>query len=148
MWFISSLLLLIESYLIYYFLGMKNGLFQPLYALSHFMYEPYNISIFFYIVCNYFFRLVGCLSFSYLFLFLCHFLNKEYKGFFIAILIIYISIQLYNNNLLSIISFSSLNDSIYNQRIFMSSLLFSFIILNLNFFTYFLFKRRYYVSIN
>lgn len=146
--FISSLLLLIESYLIYYFLGMKNGLFQPLYALSHFMYEPYNISIFFYIVCNYFFRLVGCLSFSYLFLFLCHFLNKEYKGFFIAILIIYISIQLYNNNLLSIISFSSLNDSIYNQRIFMSSLLFSFIILNLNFFTYFLFKRRYYVSIN
>ena len=146
--FISSLLLLIESYLIYYFLGMKNGLFQPLYALSHFMYEPYNISIFFYIVCNYFFRLVGCLSFSYLFLFLCHFLNKEYKGFFIAILIIYISIQLYNNNLLSIISFSSLNDSIYNQRIFISSLLFSFIILNLNFFTYFLFKRRYYVSIN
>lgn len=146
--FISSLLLLIESYLIYYFLGMKNGLFQPLYALSHFMYEPYNISIFFYIVCNYFFRLVGCLSFSYLFLFLCHFLNKEYKGFFIAILIIYISIQLYNNNLLSIISFSSLNDSIYNQKIFMSSLLFSFIILNLNFFTYFLFKRRYYVSIN
>ena len=129
--FLSSLLLLIESYLIYYFLGMKNGLFQPLYALSHFMYEPYNISIF-----------------SYLFLFLCHFLNKEYKGFFIAILIIYISIQLYNNNLLSIISFSSLNDSIYNQRIFMSSLLFSFIILNLNFFTYFLFKRRYYVSIN
>ena len=41
------------SYLL--FLGMKNGLFQPLYALSHFMYEPYNISIFFYIVCNYFF---------------------------------------------------------------------------------------------
>ena len=71
--FISSLLLLIESYLIYYFLGMKNSLFQPLYALSHFMYEPYNISIFFYIVCNYFFRLVGGLSFSYLFLFLCHF---------------------------------------------------------------------------
>ena len=67
--FISSLLLLIESYLIYYFLGMKNGLFQPLYALSHFMYEPYNISIFFYIVCNYFFRLVGCLSFSYLYFF-------------------------------------------------------------------------------
>ena len=74
--FISSLLLLIESYLIYYFLGMKNSLFQPLYALSHFMYEPYNISIFFYIVCNYFFRLVGGLSFSYLFLFLCHFLNS------------------------------------------------------------------------
>lgn len=145
---ITSLIFLIESYLIYFLLGMKYGLFQPLYALSNFMYVPYNISILFYIICNYFYHLFGYFTFSWILVFLYHFIDKEYQGLFIGIFIIFISIKLFNNNLLSIISFTSLNDVIFYEEIFFQKLVFSFIISSFIFITYFLYKRRYHVSIN
>lgn len=139
---IFNILFLLEKYLIYYCLGMKNGLLQPLYALDKFAYVPINISIIQYVILNYLYQLIGSICFMMILIYSFSFFKKEIKGIFLGIIYIYLSIVCFNNHIFSIINFSSLSEIVFEKTLCMKFILISLAIIFISFLCSYLSIRR------
>lgn len=107
---IISISFSISKHLTYYVLGATKGWLQPLYALDKFKLTASSISILGYTIINSIVQIIGCIIFMLLLVLITKFLKNNYQGIILGLVLLVISIFLYNNRIFSVIEFSSIKE--------------------------------------
>lgn len=104
---ITSIMFLLETFIIYFFLGADKGWLQPLYAITDFKFSASSISIASYMIINNLMQIIGCVLFALTIMTISKCMKYSYQAVIMGFIILILSILAYNTNFYSVIEFSS-----------------------------------------